>query len=315
MAHLRIFLNIFALMIGTWAAVYAWQVRRSYAYAFLSPLAGYLVCLNLIIFNDLVDWYLMTNLYSTPGSFESSLYAIIAFPVGFSLFVLYSYFQLRTASDLRGKSQDKPLRIGCVTLLLGGLPLILFSTMRPETLLARGIHWGITGAIYAVLVLRMAVLLMLFRDGHRSREAIFRLMAMMFAVFYLLGFVYPVLFRFGAILPDAHVLLTAVLHLLFAVFPFLWFRWGFLPYHRSRVSEEQTKGCLDRTWERYGISRREREIAELVLQGLRNREIERKLIISPHTVKNHIYRLYKKVGVTNRAQFVRLLMERGEKGY
>ena len=52
-----------------------------------------------------------------------------------------------------------------------------------------------------------------------------------------------------------------------------------------------------------------------MLQGLRNREIERKLIISPHTVKNHIYRLYKKVGVTNRAQFVRLLMERGEKGY
>lgn len=58
------------------------------------------------------------------------------------------------------------------------------------------------------------------------------------------------------------------------------------------------------------ISKREQEIIELMLRGMSNADIEKKLFISPHTVKNHIYNIYQKLGVKNRVQISNLIRER-----
>ena len=55
------------------------------------------------------------------------------------------------------------------------------------------------------------------------------------------------------------------------------------------------------------ISKREREIIGLLLKGNNSKEIEDKLFISPHTIKNHIYNIYKKLGVKNRGELILLL--------
>jgi len=52
------------------------------------------------------------------------------------------------------------------------------------------------------------------------------------------------------------------------------------------------------------LSAREAEIVTLVAQGLSNDEITRKLFISPNTLKSHIRRAYRKIGVSTRAQAV-----------
>ena len=56
-----------------------------------------------------------------------------------------------------------------------------------------------------------------------------------------------------------------------------------------------------------GISDREREIVGLVALGLGNKEIGRRLFISPKTVKNHITNIYAKTGARNRVQLANLL--------
>jgi DNA-binding CsgD family transcriptional regulator len=61
---------------------------------------------------------------------------------------------------------------------------------------------------------------------------------------------------------------------------------------------------------RYGISEREREIIELMIKGLSNREIGEKLFISAQTVKNHVYNIYRKTGVTNKVQLLNLIQKR-----
>jgi DNA-binding CsgD family transcriptional regulator len=54
------------------------------------------------------------------------------------------------------------------------------------------------------------------------------------------------------------------------------------------------------------ISKREKEVLQLICLGKTNKEIAEKLFISEQTVKGHAYNLYRKVEVENRVQLVNL---------
>jgi NarL family two-component system response regulator LiaR len=55
-----------------------------------------------------------------------------------------------------------------------------------------------------------------------------------------------------------------------------------------------------------GITRREREILELIADGLSNREIAEKLFVSENTVKTHSSRLFDKLSAKRRTQAVQI---------
>jgi DNA-binding CsgD family transcriptional regulator len=74
-------------------------------------------------------------------------------------------------------------------------------------------------------------------------------------------------------------------------------------------SPNSQKADLDGFFTVYKISNREREIIELLLDGKSNADIEKTLYISPHTVKNHIYNIYQKLGVKNRVQISNLIRD------
>jgi DNA-binding CsgD family transcriptional regulator len=56
----------------------------------------------------------------------------------------------------------------------------------------------------------------------------------------------------------------------------------------------------------------ERTVAELVGQGLSNKQTGRRLFMSPHTVDYHLRRIYRKLGITSRVELARLLGEHYE---
>jgi DNA-binding CsgD family transcriptional regulator len=51
-----------------------------------------------------------------------------------------------------------------------------------------------------------------------------------------------------------------------------------------------------------GLTKRESEILGTIAEGATNEEIAHKFFISTHTVKSHLYNIFKKVGVSNRLQ-------------
>ena len=53
----------------------------------------------------------------------------------------------------------------------------------------------------------------------------------------------------------------------------------------------------------------ERRIAELVAEGMRNREIGQALFMSVGTVEAHLTRIYRKLGIRSRSELARLVSD------
>jgi DNA-binding CsgD family transcriptional regulator len=60
------------------------------------------------------------------------------------------------------------------------------------------------------------------------------------------------------------------------------------------------------------LSRREQEIAELVSQGLTNKQIAERAFISENTVKQHLKRVFNKTDVRNRAELMQRIWAAGD---
>jgi DNA-binding CsgD family transcriptional regulator len=56
--------------------------------------------------------------------------------------------------------------------------------------------------------------------------------------------------------------------------------------------------------EAHGATAREREVATLIARGLTNAEIAEALVLSPHTVADHVKSLFEKLGVASRQELV-----------
>jgi DNA-binding NarL/FixJ family response regulator len=52
------------------------------------------------------------------------------------------------------------------------------------------------------------------------------------------------------------------------------------------------------------LTRRERQVLQLIADGLANRSVAEALVVSEDTVKTHVHRILKKLGATSRANAV-----------
>jgi DNA-binding CsgD family transcriptional regulator len=75
---------------------------------------------------------------------------------------------------------------------------------------------------------------------------------------------------------------------------------------RVAVVLERAAGARSATvqLEAFGATAREREVATLLARGLSRAEMAEALVLSPHTVEDHVKSLYDKVGVTSRQELV-----------
>jgi DNA-binding CsgD family transcriptional regulator len=57
----------------------------------------------------------------------------------------------------------------------------------------------------------------------------------------------------------------------------------------------------------YGLTRREMEVAKLIVDGHTNQQIAERLYLSPRTVETHISHIFAKLGVSSRVAIVSAL--------
>ena len=76
----------------------------------------------------------------------------------------------------------------------------------------------------------------------------------------------------------------------------------------------RTPGSSDEADGPASLTAREREIMNLISQGLTNGQIAERFVLSEKTVKNHVNRIYGKLGATNRAQATALWLGTAPRG-
>jgi DNA-binding NarL/FixJ family response regulator len=62
---------------------------------------------------------------------------------------------------------------------------------------------------------------------------------------------------------------------------------------------------------RFGLTRRESEVLELMVRGYSNRSIANRLVLGEETIKSHARSMYRKLGVSDRAQAVAFALREG----
>ena len=60
------------------------------------------------------------------------------------------------------------------------------------------------------------------------------------------------------------------------------------------------------------LSKREEEIAHLVAEGFSNRQISERLDLSEHTIKNYLFRVFEKLGVSTRVELTLYALKHGK---
>jgi DNA-binding CsgD family transcriptional regulator len=79
----------------------------------------------------------------------------------------------------------------------------------------------------------------------------------------------------------------------------------FVPLHAEHLNE----GKKEYIFQKYQISKREREIVEQICLGKTNQQIADTLFISLQTVKDHTHRIYTKIGINSRMKLVQIVNE------
>ena len=79
--------------------------------------------------------------------------------------------------------------------------------------------------------------------------------------------------------------------------------------HQAFKSGGDYKISIVEAVEKYELTKREKTILSLLLEGMDNTEISSQLVISVNTTKKHILNIYRKLGINNRVQMFKMIRE------
>lgn len=220
------------------------------------------------------------------------------------------YCLLRIAAVFLGRElPGKLLR----WLLLTGAGFLLFVMslfVFPELLA----YWETVDFSLRILLglIEAAAMLILLVQAKKKKETAEGLLLRWFALINLVCVVFAYLYMAWGRHPGRSLLLHLLFDFLFQIvvnIGLLVWLWFFLrPWLAGHHSPQPRTGRVD--WEELGLSGREKEILDLILEGKSNLDIADRLFVSEHTIKNTITGIYVKLGVANRKElFHRFLAE------
>ena len=311
MEHVQIWIQIITLIIGMGVLFDTYQFYKLYSYTYLKHLLGFFLFLNLCFLNGTLSEYLLVNFFDSLALFKNSHYMQMIDPLFGVFYVGLFYYLINLTRSFQDKNPPGKLAI----LIIGMTCIIIVSSIVriitgiPADFLEilewinRGLYLLIFLSSYGILGY-FTMISRKLNDRTKSKTW------MLFSLFYLGGYT---LLTISAIFAGKnHRLIASLIYLSFNLFPFFWCR-RFLFRNSNALSYAIAGSDIHLICEQYGVSSRQSEIISLMIHGKSNREIADMLFIAPHTVKNHIYNTYQKLGIKNRIELVNFFLEHTKK--
>lgn len=307
MNHLVIFLHIFSLIIGTWAIIFTYQFYKIYKKVFIRAFTFYILFFNLILLLDLAIKYIFTNLTTyEPSKFNDLVvYFISPFKLLLTITAVFWFIILiiKVQEIQTIRFAKKVSLFGIISILvIHATGIIIYFQNSSFKFISNADK--LTDIIFILLILIVLIDLLIRRRFKNipKKQAAINIIAYSYLTIYCVPYM-------KVFLPDNFIYyLSTILFILINFFPLYWFKYILTQYYLRDVLFSESDNILSEISKKYMISKREGEIMELILQGKSNNEIGETLFISFHTVKNHIYSLYNKMGIKSRAQLISFVL-------
>jgi len=291
------------LATGLLAAIIITSYSQKYRQEYLRYLLTNILLFNLLIFAGLAFHYL--RIHSPESVTMPAALGSLGLLGGMAVLKM-TWANVFWATTRLLLGRDARRSLGKVILVIGGAILVVYLvTLATAWALRREGMLQVTITLFEVVIIGSAVLAsaILWHHARLLPGGGRRTSLLVFGVYHgiLFGSVLSLLLA-GWIHPSPQsisvLLANGAFLALFNVFPPLWLKYlAPLP-----VSPREL-------YESLGISKRERDVAECLIEGMTNQEIADRLFISLATVKDHNHKLFRKCGVRNRLQLVNLLQQ------
>lgn len=313
--HIRIFGAIITLSLGIFVGAKVYWTWKSFNISYMKWLLGYIICFNLGIGLLLVIKYIDLNLSSAlpRGSFNSIKI------VGILGSVLCLYGMTRFTMSIIFDFLKRPLRFwiqGWIAFayIVFGISIVSFLSASAESRFPNLVQYIIIVIIGSAFALEFGSLIGLLVYSKKLRNAGRVKIERSFAILFLFRYVLVLLLTGVAFLKETGWFVPITVYTVFILINLLPLGWVYLVQRNftSPALHESLSSVLKGLGKESSISKREYEVLKLILEGKSNKEIEAELFISQHTVKNHIYNLYQKLGINSRYQLIKLLFSHHE---
>ncbi len=301
-------LYILALAVVVMACWLALGLVKTFRLYFLSSYLGFLVTINVVGLLNLVVSDLAPDLLKNISPLGMETVYMLFGLVGFPLIAIAFYLYLTFIAGILDEGMSPVFRIGYIILwilLFGGLLIrIQYALKEKDSQLLQTLNKA-SGLIIILIPVAALVYLMLQTvqssrvEGKRGL-VIFALVSLLCFVLFFAGFFFS---QAGTSSRWA----VPICLLVASIAPILVLRKILARYGRSIRLETFDDARMQQFRDKFQLSAREGEILDLLLKGKSNKDIERDLFISHHTVRNHVHNIYQKLSISSRLQLMNLI--------
>lgn len=306
MSSYSFLLFLICLGLGFAAIFIANHLHKKYALSYLSALNYYVIAAVVYGFFNWLGPVLVLQMLAGQVMSQRSwnipvLLSLMAFPV----LIIKIYFLIELSVAIRDRNVAAVFKF-CYTLIsLLIFLLYIFSVKRYFDTRSETWMFGVvkTTGILTVIVQFTALWSMYhfsrFVGDEKKRQAQKTFGAVFLASFSL----YALAYYFLVFSHMAWAVQTVpILYFLVPLPPLLYLKNFLAKYYLEHPLLPVTLNEFNRFCANHHLSGREQEIIGLLLKGATKNEMAETLFLSPHTVRNHLANVYKKLGVKNKVQ-------------
>jgi DNA-binding CsgD family transcriptional regulator len=308
MLHFTVFIYIAALSLGLSAFVISFQLYKLYRYRYLLAYVYYLALLNLASLANLIFYYYYLNLKESSTAYQYNIYLIIYIIAMFFITMACTYAFILWTRGIVEKALPKIVTYFyfisfCILLIIYFYGVKEF--IKSESLQIFLLNDYVT-RIFISSVTLLAII-QIFFNARKLQNPQKQKAVAIFGLLYLL--IYIIIFICFFLPYTANTILISLLFLSLNIVPILFLKRYLQRSYWDILAEPERGKIINRLYAKHNISKREKEVIYLILQGKSNKEIANALFISLPTVKQHIYNIYQKIGVKSRMQLNNFIRE------